>query len=57
MTVTEVEVVKDRLQREMSRRNGNPALAPGAMRLAFHSCIGDKCDGCVNMAQEDNAGQ
>ena len=23
---------------------------------AFHDCVGDRCDGCVNLDQEDNRG-
>lgn len=32
-------------------------LRGGLIRLAFHDCVGDKCDGCINMDLDDNAGR
>merc|ERR1712126_458972 len=34
----------------------NPKLHPAALRLTFHDCVGERCDGCVNLKQEDNFG-
>jgi len=35
---------------------GTMVLRAGLVRLAFHDCVGDRCDGCINMALDDNAG-
>ncbi|XP_067927931.1 putative ascorbate peroxidase [Watersipora subatra] len=32
------------------------SLLGGFLRLAFHDCVGKKCDGCINMNNDDNAG-
>ena len=32
-------------------------LRGGLIRLAFHDCVGEKCDGCINMDLDDNAGK
>ena len=32
-------------------------LRGGLIRLAFHDCVGDKCDGGINMDLDDNAGR
>ena len=31
-------------------------LRAGLVRLAFHDCVGEKCNGCINMDLDDNAG-
>ena len=31
-------------------------LLPKIVRLVFHDCVGDRCDGCVNMDNIDNRG-
>ena len=32
-------------------------MMAGLLRLAFHDCVGKRCDGCINMRNEDNAGK
>ena len=34
----------------------NPAFIGGFVRLAFHDCVGDSCDGCIDYDNDDNAG-
>jgi catalase (peroxidase I) len=31
-------------------------LLPKILRLAFHSCVGSQCDGCINKENSDNRG-
>ena len=28
----------------------------GFVRLSFHDCVGDRCDGCIDHTNSDNAG-
>ena len=35
----------------------NPPFIGGFVRLAFHDCVGDSCDGCIDYDSEDNAGK
>ena len=28
----------------------------GLVRLSFHDCVGDSCDGCINNQNPENAG-
>ena len=32
-------------------------LLGGFIRLAFHDCVGNHCDGCINNDHPDNAGK
>lgn len=33
----------------------NPPLSALFLRMMFHDCVGGRCDGCINMANPDNA--
>ena len=40
--------------------NGNARdrrMLGGLLRLSFHDCVSDQCDGCINLNNEDNAGK
>ena len=34
----------------------NPKHIPKLVRLAFHDCVGNACDGCINLDNESNNG-
>lgn len=34
----------------------NVRMLGGLLRLAFHDCVGNKCDGCINRHNPENAG-
>ncbi|CAH1780591.1 unnamed protein product [Owenia fusiformis] len=59
LTVAQVNVMKTRLNRAIDEsydelENTHPLIA-GAVRLAFHDCVGG-CDGCINHNNPENAG-
>ena len=35
----------------------NPQFIGGFVRLSFHDCVGDRCDGCINFDHHDNKGK
>ena len=41
--------------REAGNRNSLRMLG-GLVRLSFHDCVGEKCDGCINNQNPENAG-
>lgn len=51
-SVPPVEAAREGIQTLL---NANPDFAPSFVRLAMHDCIGG-CDGCVDVANPDNAG-
>jgi len=40
--------------------NGNPQnlrMLGGLLRLSFHDCVSDQCDGCINLNNHHNDGK
>ncbi|CAH1800990.1 unnamed protein product [Owenia fusiformis] len=57
LTITDVNVIKGAIRQAIDARapDGFRPLLAGAVRLAFHDCVGG-CDGCINHNNADNAG-
>ena len=41
---------------ENNRAANDLQFLGGLVRLAFHDCVGDRCDGCINNNNPENAG-
>merc|ERR1712088_352053 len=54
LTLVEYEQIRDRIITRL--RAGSFPTAATILRLSFHDCVGGKCDGCINLENEANAG-
>ncbi|CAH1783712.1 unnamed protein product [Owenia fusiformis] len=57
LTIDEILQMRSALEEHIEAKvvnNDHPRIG-GLVRLAFHDCVGG-CDGCVNLANSDNAG-
>ena len=57
LTDDEVIDLRDKIHNLIFTEDGGSLrLIGGLTRLAFHDCVGERCDGCINTAYEHNAG-
>jgi len=60
LTSKEYEDIRDaiisRLRGDGNAMNGDFPAAATILRLAFHDCMGGKCDGCINLDHPPNGG-
>lgn len=59
-SLTEDEVTDLRAQIHdliLADDGGSYRLIGGLARLSFHDCVGDRCDGCINMVSDHNGGK
>lgn len=55
LTQTNVNAMRNLIREEINKNKGQILLA-GAVRLAFHDCMGMVCDGCIQLSNKANAG-